>query len=285
MNLKVLLERFLELANARASRFVSGSFSFRPPLQQKTQTQRHHIRVSAAVLATALIVRWIDPTIFRISRDIAPDGLGGTMFINAAMMVWYALPAVFVVALLHRGQSVWDELGLRGAFWPGTGSSFCFAVPMLVGYALMGKVTDISLPVLIINQLRAALREEIFYRAFLFGQLFRHGRWGFVPAVALSAVVFAAGHLYQAQSLSNAVAVFVITFIGAIWFAWLFVAWGYNLWLPIGMHFWMNMWWELFQIDQTAFSGSPAAELPRLLTVLVSIAWTLRLMKQRAQPP
>jgi membrane protease YdiL (CAAX protease family) len=256
-----------------------------PKEQKKMNIRAHRLRwVAAVVFGTAVLVRLIDPMISRRILDIAPDGLGGTILVNTAMVAWYVLPTVFVLAWLHGWRRVGDELGMCGSFWHGAAYSFCFTVPMLVGDAVIGKITDIDLAVLTINQLRAAIREEIFYRAFLFGQLFRHGRWGFVPSVAVSAVVFAAGHLYQAQSVSNAVGVFVITFIGAIWFAWLFVAWEYNLWLPIGLHFWMNMWWELFQVGQTAYSGSVMVEVLRLCTVVASVAWTFYMMQQQQTP-
>ncbi len=58
-------------------------------------------------------------------------------------------------------------------------------------------------------------------------------------------------------------------------FAKLFVAWGCNLWFPICLHFFMDLGWELFRVDATAFSGSIVGEAARAMTVLGSIGWTL----------
>jgi membrane protease YdiL (CAAX protease family) len=117
-------------------------------------------------------------------------------------------------------------------------------------------VETAAVPLLVLAQMRAAFREEVFYRAFLFGQLFRHGRWGFIPAVGLSALIFAFSHLYQATTLFEGAAIFVVTFVGAVWFAWLYVVWGDKVWLPVGLHFFMNLWWDLFRVGETAFSGA-----------------------------
>ncbi|GBC77434.1 hypothetical protein HRbin08_00912 [bacterium HR08] len=230
---------------------------------------------AAVVLGAAAFIRWGDAWVYHWAYRVSPPGMAGIVFVNLVSVAWYAWPVVFIVALLHGAKALGEELGLQQGGGPGVGYALLFTLPMSVGYALLGEVAKVAPSVLVVNQLRAAFREELFYRAFLFGQLFRRMRWGFVPAVGGNAVLFAVGHLYQASTLWEGIGVFAVAWIGAVWFAWLFVEWAYNLWLLIGLHFFMNLWWELFRVGEAAFSGMMLIESCRLLTVLASVGWTI----------
>ncbi len=46
-----------------------------------------------------------------------------------------------------------------------------------------------------------------------------------------------------------------ITTLGGAFFAWLFVRWNDNLWVPIGVHLFLNAWWELFAVSQNAIGN------------------------------
>lgn len=245
------------------------------------------LRVAALVVASAFLIRWADLYFgYAWVRGLFPreEGFAAAAAAELVSVLGYLVPVGVVVALLHGRWSVWRELGLHRGLAQGAGYGLVFSLPMLVWYARVGRAVDVSaVPLLVLAQFRAAFREEVFYRAFLFGQLFAHGRWGFVPAVGLNALVFALGHLSQAGSPAQAAGIFVVTLFGAVWFAWLFLAWEWNLWVPVALHFFMNLWWELFAVGQTAFSGSLAGEVPRLLTVAGSVAWSLWLLRRRGR--
>jgi membrane protease YdiL (CAAX protease family) len=116
--------------------------------------------------------------------------------------------------------------------------------------------------------------EEVLYRGLLFGLLFRFARWGFIPAALVGAALFGAGHLYQGDSMGSAAASFAVTAMGAFWFAWLYVEWRNNLWVPIGFHVLMNLYWILFSMGETAVGGT-TANIYRIATILLSVALTL----------
>ena len=111
-------------------------------------------------------------------------------------------------------------------------------------------------------------------RGFFFGQLFKKTRLGFFPALILSALIFASLHLYQSNDPATMFGIFTTTFLGAGLFAWLYVEWDYDLWLPIGLHFFMNLSWELFSVADNAFGGW-SANLIRGLTIVFAVGGTL----------
>ena len=116
--------------------------------------------------------------------------------------------------------------------------------------------------------------EEFLFRGFLFGILFRKLGWGFIPASVLGAVIFASGHLYQAGSFLEGIGIFMVTFMGAAWFAWLFIEWDENLWIPIFLHTLMNLSWVLFDVGGNAL-GDSQTNLYRAITIVLSVATTI----------
>ena len=76
--------------------------------------------------------------------------------------------------------------------------------------------------------------------------------------------------------------VFAITFAGAVWFAWLFIEWKENLWLPIFMHFFMNLYWHLFSTENSALGGL-MLNLPRIITIALSIYLTIKIVRKTGQ--
>jgi len=240
--------------------------------------------LAVVVVMSACVIRWADVHFgYAWVRALFPQSSGALPAVIAELvsLLWYVLPIAGVVCILHGRQKVWSELGLAGTVWRAVGYAFAFSFPMLLWYTWAGKMVEISaVPLLALAQLRAAFREEIFYRAFLFGQLFRHGQWGFIPAVGVSALIFAFSHLYQATTPLEGMGIFVVTLVGAVWFSWLFVAWHFEVWLPVGLHLFMNLWWELFRVSETAFSGSLGAEVARVLTVGASVVWTVQIVRR-----
>lgn len=113
----------------------------------------------------------------------------------------------------------------------------------------------------------------------MFGLLFYKMKWGFVPAALLGAIIFGMVHMYQGESVVQTVLIFGITAMGAVWFAWLLVEWGNNLWVPIFMHVFMNMSWVLFDISENAMGGL-LSNVFRATTIALTIIYMIRKNKQ-----
>jgi membrane protease YdiL (CAAX protease family) len=151
---------------------------------------------------------------------------------------------------------------------------------MLICYYFLGDYNnDITFVDNVLKAFKDGFREEIFFRAFLFGQLFRHVKLGFIPAVVINGLIFGLLHIYQAHSVAESLGIFGITFAGAIWFAWLYMEWEENLWLPIFTHFFMNFYWHIFSTEASAMGGF-MLNLPRTLTIALSIYLTIKIVRK-----
>jgi uncharacterized protein len=195
----------------------------------------------------------------------------------------YIVPTLIVLLIFHKPTKVIGELGLDGDFFKGLKYAFLFTLPMLIGYFLLGDYNhEKTFIENILKALKDGFREEIYFRAFLFGQLFRQVKLGFIPAVLINGLIFGLLHIYQAHTLTQSIGIFTITFAGAIWFAWLFIEWKENLWLPIFMHFFMNFYWHLFSTEKSAMGGL-MLNLPRTLTIALSIYLTIKIVHKTTQ--
>ena len=65
-----------------------------------------------------------------------------------------------------------------------------------------------------------------------------------------------------------------ITGTGGIGFCWFFMKWRYNIWAIFGLHSLMNLWWEVFAVDDTALGGW-LANGARLATVIIAVLLTI----------
>lgn len=237
-----------------------------------------------AIAAATIVVFWIcDSHDWVLYRAIATGGDGWTE-IGERTALRYILPnlapPLIVAALLFGPGKALTALGLTAS--PLKGFAVGFAATLLLAgvFAVTAplQLTERINPAFAITAVRGAVLpgffEEVFYRAFLFGFLFRFAGWGFLPAALIGAVIFGAGHLYQSTDPAEAAGIFAITAIGALWFAWLYVEWDYNLWVPVSIHLLMNFWWEFFDVADTAL-GPASASAARLAVILISIVLTV----------
>jgi hypothetical protein len=155
---------------------------------------------------------------------------------------------------------------------------------MFIGFSICFNYNrDLTTDEILISGVAAAFFEEFIFRGFLFGQLFRYTKLGFIPSILLGAVLFAAMHLYQSNDPLTLIGIFSTTFMGAVLFSWLYVEWNYNLWISIFLHFFMNLAWMIFAVSDNAFGGI-YANVFRILTIALAIILTL-VYKRKKQIP
>ena len=195
-------------------------------------------------------------------------------FVVAYLLV--GLPLFVATWLINQRKNIFQDLGLMGNPWIGLLFSVICTFPMFAGYAYMagGLAGGLSVTTLVTNNLLAGVFEETYFRGFLFGQLFRNTRLGFLPAIILCSVLFASGHLYQSTDTKVLLGILLTTFLGSVLFAWLYVEWGYNIWVPMFLHSLMDISWYLFGTGSNALGGI-GANVFRLMTVLLAISLTI----------
>lgn len=185
------------------------------------------------------------------------------------------IPIFIGTYFINKKGTILKDLGLTHNIIKPFGYAFLFSIPMLLGGLLFFELnSELNIQNILAGSIIIGFIEELFFRGFLFGQLFKNTNVGFIPAIFFGALVFAIGHLYQSQDFYELIGIFVVTFMGAILFAWLYVEWNFNLWIPIFLHALMNLTWHLFDMDETALGGF-LPNILRGLTIALAIVFTI----------
>lgn len=204
----------------------------------------------------------------------------------------------YTLFLLHARRDIASSMGLSHGF--GTGLLFAVTLnyllaglipsgaatlPMIAGYAVIGEFDrELSADEAFTWIFIAGMFEELVYRGFVFGQLFRYARWGFLPAALLAALAFGSLHLYQGHDPVSALTAFGVTALGSIFFSWLYVEWNYNLWSVIWLHTLMNLPWIVFRVSTSGAVGDIGANALRLCTIILAIGLTVAYKRKRGLP-
>ncbi|WP_316736618.1 type II CAAX endopeptidase family protein [Pedobacter aquatilis] len=206
---------------------------------------------------------------------------GLTSYILTYLII--GIPIFIGTGLINKTTNILKSLGLSSNALSALCLSILFTLPMFLGGFLCFTFNQqIDFQNLMAKTIVAGFMEELYFRGFLFGQLYRNTNLGFIPAVIFGAFIFASGHLYQSQDLAELAGIFMVTFSGAIFFAWLYVEWNYNLWVPIFTHTFMNLVWHLFQVDNSAL-GDVKANIFRGLTILTAILFTIFYKRKKGE--
>lgn len=191
------------------------------------------------------------------------------------------LPLLITVLFLHnRSLTAAEKLGLSRNPFIGFAFAFLSTLPMLTAYLISFSINrKLSLDTIIINTISSAFFEEIIYRAFLFGMLYRFTRLGFIPSVFLGSLLFGAAHLYQSTDINELIGIFLLTFLGSVLFAWIYAEWKFNLWTSTFLHCLMNLYWLIFDISTNSL-GDTYANIFRFSTIFLAILITITYKKK-----
>ncbi len=191
------------------------------------------------------------------------------------------MPLYGAVLILHPPGFFFPSLGFHREIFKALLFTFICNIPLLLGFVLLYSFNQgITLDLIVVTVFAAAFFEELYFRGFLFGQIFRFTRFGFVPAIIIPSVIFALLHLYQSQDLVTMVGIFLVTLAGSAFFAWVYIEWDNNLWFPIFLHLFMNLIWSLFYGGSNAL-GSLYENIFRMITIALVIIGTLYYKKKR----
>ena len=195
-------------------------------------------RILYSILASVIIILiWRNigfaTTLFNIS-DNSISGLS----IKALSLT---LAVLILTIVVIRPKELFSFLGLSSNVLKGFGVALLCVLPLYLLFPVFGNLnTDVTFSVIYDRAILTGFKEELVFRAFMFGLLFRYAKTGFFWAVILPALYFGSVHLYQGHDLLSALAAFGVTFIGALYFSWMYVEWNFNIWIPAGLHLLMN---------------------------------------------
>lgn len=235
---------------------------------------------SALVITTFLVV---NATGLMPFRALAADLEGWPRMIALAVLgygLYLVGPLAVAAVVVGRGRL---RASLGFAQPPARAFAFAGGCSAIVLAWIAATSTPVPPDRLALELVRSALlpgiAEEILFRAFLFGFLYRFAGWGFLPAALLSAVVFGVEHVYQGGDAMEALAIALLTGVGGLWWSWLYVEWRWNLWVPIAFHVLLNSYWTAFDVADNAL-GNGMSVLLRLLCIAISIALTIALARR-----
>ena len=237
------------------------------------------IRTSIVALSSILILLLYD----RVHLIVAPLHLQRTLAVTV-MHVIVCLPVVIVLLFLHGRKDFPRSLGLYGNFVKGLAFALISTLPLFVAFPVIGEFNgELTVDKLIRSTVVAAFFEEVIFRGFIFGQLFRYCKIGFWWSVIIPSLLFGSIHLYQGSDPLSSLAAFGVTFIGGLFFSWIYVKWDFNLWCPVGLHFFMNLSWLLFTVEgNSVAAGGVVSNVFRILSVVVAIVLTNVYLRKRA---
>ncbi len=196
------------------------------------------------------------------------------------------IPIYIGIFLTNKNSNFFENLGLsKKGITTGILFGFICTLPMLIGYASTNPFNqDITFYKIIRWIVFAAFMEEVVYRAFLFGQIYRNTNLGFVLSLLIGSTLFALTHIYQSNDLVTLIGILLTTFVASVLFSWIYVEWNFNLWTSIFLHLFMNAAWILFPaLQNTNALGGVTSNIFRILSLSLVIGLTVYYKKQKGQ--
>ena len=189
------------------------------------------------------------------------------------------IPVAGMAAVGRR--DVLSALGLRNFEGRGCAVAALGSLAMLAGLAIGAPAPPVvDVGSLFDGAVKAALTEELLFRGFAFGLLYRVAGWRFAPAMLTTGAIFGGFHLPAAilgGHLDQAWGAALLTGVGGCWFAWLYARWGFSLWVAITAHLSINLWWALYAAGPTAVGGGPGATWGRVAAIAIITIATLKM--------
>jgi membrane protease YdiL (CAAX protease family) len=183
------------------------------------------------------------------------------------LLVWVGPCLIAAMALARASlHEAWRDLGLGGPAARGFVFGLIATIPMALA-ALLNRPHLPNFDALVGTVLFGPFAEEVLFRGFLFTALWKHARWPWPAALAVSSVAFGFAHQYGPGAVT-------LTLGGAA-LAWIYYKWG-SLWPAIGLHAWMNFWWDISRgVDYRGRFVVDAAGITQIVSMLLAVAVTL----------
>ncbi len=235
----------------------------------------------AAVASFVVNLAW--QNVWRVTQLL--DIPGRTVLNSSVRDLLMALIVFIVLSIVVKPKEECSFFGLDSSIIKGFLVAIISVLPLYVVFPLIGTINpDLTFPLLVRKSLLPGFIEELLCRAFMFGLFFRYAKIGFFWATLLPAVLFGLAHTYQGHDMVSSLAAFGVTFIGAVYFSWMYAAWNFNLWVPIGLHILMNAAWVIFDVTGTEVAaGGLISNIVRVVSIVLAIVITIYYHKRNGE--
>lgn len=240
------------------------------------------VRILYSIIASVIIILfWRNLGFITTFLDM-PGNSNLSLSIKALFLT---LITLILVRVVIQPKELFSFLGLNRNIIKGFGIAFFCVLPLYLIFPFFGDFNkELTFNELYNKCILAGFKEELVFRAFMFGLLFRYAKIGFFWAVILPALYFGSVHLYQGHNVLSAIAAFGVTFIGALYFSWMYVEWNFNLWIPAGLHILMNGAWHIFTMEGTEVAaGGLISNIARIISIALAIAFTVYYHKKKGE--
>lgn len=233
------------------------------------------LKILYSIVAGILVVAVVWGNTWKLTEFLNIQS--GTLLNRLVKDMILILSVLFFTSIVIKPKDVLSFLGLNGNIVKGLGIALLCVAPIYIGFTIFGTFNaDTSLALLLSKSILPGFKEEFVFRAFMFGLLFRYSKTGFLGAVIFPALYFGSLHLYQGHDIISSLAAFGLTFLGAIYFSWMYVEWNFNIWVPVGLHILMNGAWVLFTMEGTEVAaGGMISNTMRVISILLAIFITI----------
>lgn len=239
-------------------------------------------KILYSILASiAIILFWRNIGFVTTLFDIPNNSILG-LSIKALVLTLATL--ILTIAVI-KPKELFSFLGLSGNILKGFGVALLCVLPLYLIFPVFGNInTELTFSMIYDEAILTGFKEELVFRALMFGLLFRYAKTGFFWAVILPALYFGSVHLYQGHDVLSAFAAFGVTFIGALYFSWMYVEWDFNIWVPVGLHILMNGAWFIFTMEGTEVAaGGLISNIARIVSIALAIALTVRCRRKNGK--
>jgi uncharacterized protein len=205
-----------------------------------------------AVFGAMVVLAEVHPPL--LDRLGAAAGHYGTGILLYSLFI--AVPVGVLAVQYHGIRAALSQLGiwnnpLRPLFF-----GLVSTLPASIGFYLTGRISpSLAVVPFLLQCWYFPFAEEVLFRAFTFGQLYRRAGWNFFAIVIVVDAIFAAGHMYQSTDPAEIAGIVVVTGVGSAIFSYFFVRFGWNIWASFFLHALLNSWWAVFTANQNALGG------------------------------
>lgn len=239
-------------------------------------------RILYSILASVIIILfWRNIGFVTALFNVSGNSILG-LSIKALLLT---LATLILTTVVIKPKELFSFLGLSGNILKGFGIALLCVLPLYLMFPFFGNInTELTCSVIYDRAILTGFKEELVFRALMFGLLFRYAKTGFFWAVILPALYFGSVHLYQGHDVLSALAAFGVTFIGALYFSWMYVEWNFNLWIPAGLHILMNGAWFVFTMEGTEVAaGGVISNIARIISIALAVVITICYHKKRGE--